>query len=247
MPTFKRSSLESTIRDMKCQRVELEWLMKLNVPGKRVVDFGCADGSETFALMWMLRATEAIGIDSDIHRAERRLQEIRQAVAESLVTLQTYVSGSYPGTVTDEDRSWWKGEVPDFLKEKRFPAFRKADMTNPTDLQWLFSERFDLAYCCFVLYHIRDDGEHRVKSAIEQMARVVRSGGWVVAVEPVKDPDSTRLDFRGLFESSELDQVPTTIDDSAVFEQADLIPPVDRDSTIPDVDCGRYPYLYKKR
>jgi SAM-dependent methyltransferase len=88
----------------------------------------------------------------------------------------------------DADLTWWQSEVPDILKEGRFPRFIQADITRHTGLE----PDFDLVHCNRVLCHILggDQSESSspdvegLKSAIEEMARLVKSGGWVLAVEP---------------------------------------------------------------
>jgi SAM-dependent methyltransferase len=60
--------------------------------------------------------------------------------------------------------------------------FIVADMS--TTIDELPSDRFDLAYCENVLYQIYESGLQQVQSAIGEMTRVVRPGGWIIAVEP---------------------------------------------------------------
>jgi SAM-dependent methyltransferase len=65
--------------------------------------------------------------------------------------------------------------------EGRTMEFIAADMLAPP----LRSNHFDLAYCEEVLYFIADDsGLQRIQDAINEMARVIKPGGWVIAIEP---------------------------------------------------------------
>lgn len=142
-------------------------------------------------------------------------------------------------------KSWWENKVPDPLKGLRKEltetsvAFIEADITKP--IGELGSDCFNLAYCRRVLYQIRENqGKDEVKSAINQMARVVRVGGWVVAVEPAVSSDGRPYDFRRFFKQAKLTQV-TNID-SAVLEQAGLLIPVADNRkwySLPDL----YPYI----
>jgi ubiquinone/menaquinone biosynthesis C-methylase UbiE len=51
-----------------------------------------------------------------------------------------------------------------------------------TQLHQIPSEYFDLAFCEHVLYFMQDDVEV-LQRAVNQMTRVVRPGGWIVAIE----------------------------------------------------------------
>jgi len=56
-----------------------------------------------------------------------------------------------------------------------------ADMS--TKVAELPCDHFNLAYCEDVLYYMESDLQ-KVQSAINEMARVVKPGGWIIAVEP---------------------------------------------------------------
>jgi SAM-dependent methyltransferase len=84
---------------------------------------------------------------------------------------------------------------------------------------------FDLAYCEKVLYHIWDDhGDRGVGCAIEEMKRVLRPGGWMVAVEPVSlsPTNDEALDFSHLFEQAGL--VPSAKTDNVAGLPEHLFP-----------------------
>ncbi len=66
-------------------------------------------------------------------------------------------------------------------------------MTKKTELP---SNHFDLAYCDNVICYI---DENKWISAVSEMKRVVRPGGWVVAGEPLKLRDGRILDLVSLF------------------------------------------------
>ena len=77
-------------------------------------------------------------------------------------------------------REGLKRSQKSYCLEGRTVEFIVADMlTSP-----LCSNHFDLAYCQEVLCYIADEsGLQKVQDAINEMARVVKPGGWVIAVE----------------------------------------------------------------
>jgi len=194
MPVMKRYYLEDRIEKA---RARFDWLNKLNPPHRKIVNFGCDIGEETFQIMWALDADEAVGIDideSDIEAAKQTLEQIMQDVCESKEAFNLAMT-------KQEDREWWIYSVPECMKNDNFPEFFVADMTQQTDLP---GNHFDIAYCWYVLNHI--DGS-KVPQAIAEMKRVVRDGGWIVAVEPVDLPDGTPLDFSYMFRKAELGKI----------------------------------------
>jgi len=71
---------------------------------------------------------------------------------------------------------------PDCL-QGRSVTFITADMTTP--VAELASNYFDLAYCENVLNQIETESDlQEVQTAINEMSRVAKPGGWVIAVEP---------------------------------------------------------------
>lgn len=173
-----------------------QWLVKplgkLNVHINRIADFGCNDGKETLALMWLLEADEAIGIDKDnknISNAKSELEHIQTIMWK------------------DESEGIISNNAPRILKNsaiKDVVKFYDRDITQPTPLE---SNYFDLAFCNFTLYHIwlNQGGRDRVREAINQMSRIIRLGGVVAIREPTKLTDEQALiDFKPLFKSAQL-------------------------------------------
>jgi ubiquinone/menaquinone biosynthesis C-methylase UbiE len=234
------------------KKMDIQWLVTSGAPGERIADFGCGNGFETLALICALGTNEAIGIDKDgeiIRQARELLDLVKEKIQAIFVSVY---HRAYP-------QSWWESKVPDPLKglilskiprsdipdpfreelSKTSVAFTEADIAKP--IAELGSD-FDLAYCRKVLYQIWDkQGEDDVKFAINQMARVVKNGGWVVAVEFAVSRDGRPYDFRRFFKQAKLTQV--TDIDSAVLEQADLLIPV-ADNRKWDSSPGLYPYIY---
>jgi SAM-dependent methyltransferase len=197
MPQCERSAIEGLIDAVQI-KVGEDWIQSLpqleDIKGEKVAHFGCAGGRETLALMWVLDAHEVYGIDRDIF-------EVRQMRVE----LQGYISDcelSLP-YLSQEDYSWWRNKVPPFIKRERFPIFiKEQDIAHPTQPFQLPGSYFDLACCSNLLYIILEEqGEEGVLSAVQEMRRVVRPGGWIVADEP-DNSIATRL--KPIFHQTEL-------------------------------------------
>ena len=209
----QRAYLQSRIENMKDRGQRIDWLAQINVQPRIVADFGCHIGDETFGLIWVVDATEAVGIDmksSAIQQARNSLRSIREDIelAERMLTYHTDM-------VAPDDLEWWRSQVPDFLKRHDFPEFMEGDVTRPTDLP---DDHFGLAYCRYVLYHICGEldelGTKDVQAAIREMARVVKPGGWVVAIEPTQPSltDNRLLDFKPFFQNAGLECVAAVYD-----------------------------------
>ena len=74
------------------------------------------------------------------------------------------------------------------LLKKQYPNTYKQDTVNfiiadmSAPLPQIPSDYFDLAFCESVLYYMKNDVEI-LQCAVNQMARVVKPGGWIVAIE----------------------------------------------------------------
>ncbi len=115
--------------------------------------------------------------------------------------------------------------------------FLVGDMTQ--GIAGLEGDTFDLAYCANVLYNMQDD-QRAVQVSVEQMARVVKRRGWVVAVEPKfgAEFEETEIESRiGAFTVPR--QLTRPIDMSPRFEEAGL-----RRVDLPD--APPYSYCYRK-
>lgn len=162
----------------------IEYLTKLDVQVERVANFGCGEGRETLALMCLLNASEAAGVDEDaqsIRNAQGTLETIQNII------LAKGVPNNAPGFLQ-------RASIEEVVK------FYPGDITEATQL---LSNYYDIAFCDYVLYHIWLDqgGESSVQEAIEEMARVVKLGGLVAAREPTRrtDEQTFSINFRPLF------------------------------------------------
>lgn len=215
-------------------RSEIEWLLELDRKYDSIADFGCGKGNGTLALMLILGANETIGIDIDNSKIEQakhgvidlllvpiqqKIQKIRDILPDSLHNLE----------LSEDIRSRAESLIGKY-ENLSFPSYRKGDMIKGKKNTNLLSNHFDLAYCRYVLYYVYCDENERAnentRSAIREMARVVKTGGLIVAIEP----DTCSLD----------DNTPVILD--TFFKQADL-GPVEVDSC---VVLPEGTYLYSK-
>ena len=208
MPEFRRSDLQNEIERIESKIEDLGLLTDLGAKSGRVAHIGCASGSQTFALAWVLDPEEIVGLDLDTASAEEYLEEMRSLISESSEALRF-------GRVSQDDRLWWNTQIPGFIQENRLPTYLEGDITAQTDLR---ANSYDIVFCDHVLYHIySDQGEDGVKSALKEMKRIVKKGGWIVAIEPNRSSheESTHLDFTSIFDS--LDLEPYSITNNGVI------------------------------
>lgn len=204
MIDLDRSYIQTTIQSLTDRKQRLRWLTEHDINADRVANFGCNIGGETLALMWALGADECIGIDKDedsIQQAKSTLAFIKEDI-ERIRRMLSY----YPSEITAEDKTWWNAEVPEFfkrelLREESHVTYVVSDFTLPTSLP---EQRYDVAFCDFVLHHIwydqaRENAEGDTKFAIREMARVVKPRGLVAAFELIQYSDMPKLDFGQLF------------------------------------------------
>lgn len=141
-----------------------EWLTPLGTSVESLVSFGCCS-SEPFALMWTLDAVEAEVVELKKENLAEPKEEMERLKQSSLVATSP-LFGCMDG---------------------RSVHFIVEDMSKLKEEQ-LRSDSCDLAYCEEVLYFMWDNGAKFQKS-INQMARVVKPGRWVIACEgKIRDP-----------------------------------------------------------
>lgn len=176
----------------------LQWLRDLH-PVERLVSIGC-QSSEPFCLKWILDADEVRVIEKE----------------------QEFVSKR-------EDEWAHLQRVCPSIAQQRPIDFKVADITDAAEEE-LPSNHFDFAFCKDVLYWIYLDdwpfaadrrsiapecigeqhlkeAEQRVQKAIGQMARAVKPGGWVIAVERIRlEQDGDSIPIGELFKRAGLRQ-----------------------------------------
>jgi len=194
MPTFQRDFLESEINKIYEYETRLIKLKDFIEKNSRIIDFGCAGGYESLALMWILNAEEVVGVDRDITDCEEMLNQLK------IKLVNTQQALPYAHT-SPEDRNWWKKEVPIFLKENNYPVFIQGDISKPINI--IPDSDFDLAYCSNVLNHVFTQyGIEGLKNSAGQMKRVTKSNGFIVASEPnaiLSSRDRSHIDFESIF------------------------------------------------
>jgi SAM-dependent methyltransferase len=184
-------------------------LVEYNIGAEKIANFGCNIGGETLALMWVLGASEAIGLDID----EDEIRQARGTLASVQEEMRRiwWMLSYYPNKIAHDDKTWWNNEVPDFLKkamlqEESTVTYVVSDITQPTGLP---QDYYDVAFCDFVLHHIwyddkRENAEGDTQFAVKEMARVVKPGGIVAVSELLQYSDKPKLDFGKLFEKAGL-------------------------------------------
>lgn len=131
-------------------------IMRHTGQARKVLQVGCWGASETLNLLWGYEADEIVGIEIDPGHIARAEQE-----TASLRGRPDYCLG-------DQIVRYIQGDISKYNNE-------------------LVSDYFDLAYCEHVLYYFSHEkplDEAAVRAAIQQMARVVKPGGTVIAIEP---------------------------------------------------------------
>jgi SAM-dependent methyltransferase len=127
-----------------------------NIPSRidKIVNFGCWSGGEPFALLWTLNANEVVVVEIE----EKFIEEFRKQIE--------IVKHRYPESI-----------------HNRSIKYICRDMTET--LSELPDQCYDLAYCEDVLYTIPLNRDmNALDRGINQMIRVVKSNGYIIAVEP---------------------------------------------------------------
>ena len=222
-----KTFLDSQIVGVLSHTRELQWLAERDVQAERVANFGCYIGRETLALMWMLGANEAVGIDKD-EGAIRQARDTLTGIQDEIKRIRRMVQ-HYPTETSEDDKAWWYNSVPAFFKERLLQSnritFLVADITRSIRLP---SDHYDVSYCDFVLHHIwydseREDAEGDTAFAVKEMARVTRPGGIVAASELVQYSDRRRLDFQPLFKEANLELLCTEETETDAPEQKGVV------------------------
>lgn len=236
---------ESLFSLIKQHGGKVKLLSSLRKKFDKIAHFGCNNGNETLALMWLLNVTEIVGIDNEITDQARDLQTKFQS---DRPWVKLYLD--LPHNIHPQFR-----EFIDRFDNLNFPRFIEGDMTTTIDK--LPSNYFDLAYCERVLNQIvcekSGQAQDNVSNAVNEMARVVKPGGVVVAIEPKKClSDRDREQFRNYFvpndfrvESNNSSDNHTLIDLDEFFEKVGLT--AIRSNTLVDYsDKSKRLYLYEK-
>jgi ubiquinone/menaquinone biosynthesis C-methylase UbiE len=99
------------------------------------------------------------------------------------------------------------------VTNRPLPSFVAEDVTNTTSLK---DNHFDLVYCERFLYHFacstEDKSSEEIKIVIQEMRRLIKPGGIIVAIEPnFCSPNDQRLvDLANVFNQAGLDKFDTS-------------------------------------
>jgi SAM-dependent methyltransferase len=192
----------------------IERLVELREKYARIADLGCGSGERTIALMLRLQAVKIVAIDKEQSKID---QVFATMVAQRLEPIQQQVQRIRQIFDSDDQiisrlSEGIKAEAEYYVEEYGnipTPDYRLGDITKGKDSTGLQGSYYDLAYCQSVLYHIycdeRGTSHVNTRLAIQEMARICRSGGLVVAYEPnvCSQDDDTPVELRQLFEERE--------------------------------------------
>jgi SAM-dependent methyltransferase len=202
---------------------KINWLKGLAPKFNRIVHFGSAQGEQTLALAWILGAAEVVGVDNDPAMVEAAnalktnfyadLKKLNDATR----TRVSQMSGDRQAAFLVEFRTYFAGlsgeayeAVLQKYKTRKFPDFIECDLSNQVNPKCIDNERlkegyFDLVFADHVLELIafknrtRDDA--LAYAAVEEMVRVAKQGGVLVAIAPQV------FEFKDIFESFPLKRV----------------------------------------
>lgn len=151
----------------------------------KIVNIGIGEaGAETFALMWSLGASEAVGFDicrSRIKNANQKLDAAIGFVKEVVPHTLESCSEEYEKLFN----AWYENDVAREIRDCELPIFKHGDVVSGLDWK---ENHFDLAYSRYLLDKV---DEQKRLDAISEMIRVTRPGGHVIIVSPKRSiPDN---------------------------------------------------------
>jgi len=181
-----------------------EWFKDELPKAEKILNIGCGNGRETFALMWALKAVEALGIDIDDDPKQEKIQTanvMANAIQEFARKFNSQVipevSRKYSREYASQLRDWYDTGVPEFIKSCSVPVFLKMDITEKDLLNHLQFNHHDLVYSSYVLDKILDKDEQGVFIAIKNMTILVKpeSGRFVFVVPTKKEKDGASIQY----------------------------------------------------
>lgn len=172
MEFFERLKLE--LEDVQDELLSVP----LNLPIRKICDFGCGEGYTTLGLMLALKATECIGVDKFsgdlLSPSLQMVEQVFKNLQDSTLKALNFKEGSL------------QDDLQRLFRESGSPVFQNGDILKGDN----FPDNLDFAYCKKVLgniytgeYNNSPNGEEGVSIAISNIAKKIRQGGILCAVE----------------------------------------------------------------
>jgi SAM-dependent methyltransferase len=173
---------------------QFKWFREELPQTERVLNLGCGNGRETFALMWVLGATEAVGIDIEDTKIESAKHIVRLIHEFSAQVMPPILSGQMRRV--EQLQAWYEDNIRFEIRQCTLPLFYQGDITISISQP---SDYFDLVYCRYLLDKLADKSKDRLRVAIKNIARAVSpKRGRVIIVEPTVK-DDFQYDFEACF------------------------------------------------
>jgi SAM-dependent methyltransferase len=151
---------------------QFDWFREVLPRTESILNLGCGNGREAFALGWELRAGTVVGIDIDDNKI-RDANEVTQCINNCRRTFPTHRS--------EQVREWYE-EMPHRIRQGPLPQFLKRDASRGLRAS---ETGFDLVYCRYTLWQIADRSPDDLRSTCQGMAEALNPEcGRVVTVEP---------------------------------------------------------------
>jgi SAM-dependent methyltransferase len=177
---------------------QFEWFKEELSGVESIANLGCGKGRETFALMWKLEATEAVGIDIDGAKIEfaTRIAQFRHWFSTSLVPSVRNRNQQAVKLLQE-----WYEALPIEIREGATPQFYPGNISEGIEQP---DNHFNLVYCRFTLWTIAGNDKDSLSSVCRNISRILKPRvGRVVIVEPSKK-ESTNYDFGHCFREAGL-------------------------------------------
>lgn len=190
---------------------QFDWFKDKIPQPTNIVNVGCATGRETFALMWELSSSEALGVDIDKDKisSARRMAQFRHWFQDEVL-----ISVRDPRGV-EALQEWNEKWVPLAVRKDVVPKFVRGDISDRAQIPRP-DGYCDLVYCCNVLDFLVNENKDW-DAAIRNLAALAKPAtGRVVVVGATKrdstqDRHSKRFmshdDFRPYFEKKGLELI----------------------------------------
>jgi hypothetical protein len=139
--------------------------------------------------------------------------------------------GAIEVTVIEIDKNYLANlekKIADFSEARLLDRCSITPVLGDMTSVQLRGDYYDLAYCDEVLYSVFEESEQNLQVAIDKMISVVRSGGWIIAVETKIGAEVQEVEnqlLSALSGQKIVQHIPVSdpIDISPLFEAAGLV------------------------